>query len=60
MATREGIRWSTIGKGDNAAVGRKKLGIARLNGQSRLVGPRFLLQKVRDADRPKGKYFVFE
>jgi hypothetical protein len=60
MATREGIRWSTIGKGDEAAVERRKLGIARLNGQSRLVGPRFPSQKVRDSDRPKGKYFVLE
>jgi hypothetical protein len=60
MAAREGIRWSTIEKGDAAEAERRKLGVARLNGQSRLVGPRSPMQKVRDSDRPKGKYLVLE
>jgi len=36
MGAREGIRWSTINNGDRAVAARKKLGMARLNGQSRL------------------------
>jgi len=48
MGAREGIRWSTINNGDGAVAARKKLGMARLNGQSRLVGLRFRCYMTRD------------
>jgi hypothetical protein len=58
MGAREGIRWSTINNGDEAlaVAARKKLGMARLNGQSRLVGLRFRCGMTRDDlnRRPKG------
>ena len=37
MSASEGIRWTTLGPGADAAVARKKLGVARLFGQSKLV-----------------------
>ena len=37
MSASEGIRWSTLGPGTDAAAARKKLGVARLFGQSKLV-----------------------
>ena len=37
MSASEGIRWTTLGPGTDAAVARKKLGVARLFGQSKLV-----------------------
>lgn len=48
MGAREGIRWSTINNGDDAPAARKKLGMARLFGQSRLVSPRFPCYMARD------------
>ncbi|KAI0290996.1 hypothetical protein BC826DRAFT_1024237 [Russula brevipes] len=36
MAAAEGIRWSTLGSGEEARVARSKLGSTRLNGQSKL------------------------
>jgi hypothetical protein len=61
MSASEGIRWSTLGPGTEAAAARKKLGMARLYGQSKLVklhnsyvdGWRFLICG-------KGQYSVFE
>jgi retinol dehydrogenase 12 len=37
MSASEGIRYSTIGPGTDAVAARKKLGAARLFGQSKLV-----------------------
>jgi retinol dehydrogenase-12 len=37
MSASEGIRWTTLGPGADAAAARKKLGVARLFGQSKLV-----------------------
>jgi NAD(P)-dependent dehydrogenase (short-subunit alcohol dehydrogenase family) len=37
MSASEGIRWSTLGPGTDAVATRKKLGVARLYGQSKLV-----------------------
>src|SRR5260221_13109716 len=37
MPASEGIRWSTLGPGDNAPAERRRLGGARLFGQSKLV-----------------------
>ena len=37
MAAPEGIRWSTLGPEDDAHVARRKLGITRVYGQSKLV-----------------------
>ena len=37
MSPSEGIRWSTLGPGMDAIPARKKLGVARLFGQSKLV-----------------------
>jgi len=37
MSASEGIRWSTLGPGTDAVAARKKLGVARLFGQSKLV-----------------------
>jgi len=61
MPAKEGIRWSTLESGSDADEARKKLGAARLFGQSKLVtlhishvdGWHFL-------NRRKGKYFVLE
>ena len=61
MSASEGIRWSTLGPGTDAAAARKKLGKARLYGQSKLVkwhisyvdGQHFSLCG-------KGQYSVFE
>lgn len=36
MSASEGIRWTTLGPGADAAAARKKLGVARLFGQSKL------------------------
>ena len=48
MAAAEGIRWSTINNGNEAIAARKKFGIHRLNGQSRLVSLRFRCYMTRD------------
>jgi hypothetical protein len=37
MAAPEGIKWSTLGTGEEARVERSRLGTTRLNGQSKLV-----------------------
>jgi NAD(P)-dependent dehydrogenase (short-subunit alcohol dehydrogenase family) len=37
MSPKEGIRWSTLLPGPDAAEARKKLGVAKLFGQSKLV-----------------------
>ena len=59
MPASEGIRWSTLGPGTDATAARKKLGVARLYGQSKLVelytspGHHFLIHA-------KGQYSVLE
>ena len=61
MSASEGIRWSALGPGTDAIAERKKLGVARLFGQSRLVklhnshvdGLHFLIHG-------KGQYSILE
>jgi hypothetical protein len=46
MGAPEGIRWATLAPGNDSLAARKKLGTARLYGQSKLVkttSPRLIL-----------------
>jgi hypothetical protein len=62
MGASEGIRWSTLGPGTDAIAARKKLGKARVFGQSKLVKRMISLVDTRKSSKStmKGKYSVFE
>ena len=52
----EGIRWTTIVPGTESLEARKKLGKARLYGQSKTVGSMSSLPIRPASNLPKGKY----
>jgi retinol dehydrogenase-12 len=60
MSPSEGIRWSTIGPGVNAPVERRKLGMARVYGQSKLVKCTIHVDPRNFLNPLKGKYSVLE
>jgi NAD(P)-dependent dehydrogenase (short-subunit alcohol dehydrogenase family) len=58
MVAREGIRWSTLGPDDDAPVARRKLGMARVYGQSKLVKCMIPISYRNFLNPLKGKYSV--
>ena len=56
----EGIRWTTINPGTKSIQKRRKLGSARLYGQSRRVGGMSPLPTIPNFNPPKGEYSFFE
>jgi retinol dehydrogenase 12 len=56
----EGIRWTTLVPGQGSLEDRKKLGSARLYGQSKTVGIVSTLRIPPVSNLPKGKYPFFK
>jgi NAD(P)-dependent dehydrogenase (short-subunit alcohol dehydrogenase family) len=56
----EGIRWTTLKPGAESLEERKKLGSARLFGQSKTVGTTLPLPILPVSKLPKGEYPLFE
>jgi NAD(P)-dependent dehydrogenase (short-subunit alcohol dehydrogenase family) len=59
MAASEGIRWATLGPKTDASVARRRLGKARVFGQSKLV-KRMISMLTPVTYLLKGKYFVLK
>jgi retinol dehydrogenase 12 len=56
----EGIRWTTINPGTRSIQKRRKLGSARLYGQSRRVGVMSTLPTIPIFNPSEGEYTLFE